>query len=144
MRHTQPVPTAHTIMLHQRRMASCEPPPPRAAASPAASAATAAHTYGLLQHPLSRKDNASTSSDVLTAASRATALTVLIPGSTSTHMKVKVAATFGRKISPVWAYFTKLHRQLRPRDEAGQGRHATWVTETARSVVCTPTTEPRL
>ena len=62
----------------------------------------------------------------------------------TTLMKVNVAATFGQKTSPVWAYFTKLHRRFRPRDEPGQGRHATWVAETARSVVCTPTTVPRL
>ena len=41
----------------------------------------------LLQHPLSSKNNASTSSDILAAASHATAAAVLIPGSTSTHMK---------------------------------------------------------
>ena len=60
--------------------------------------------YTLLQHPLSSKDNASTSSDILAAASHATAPAVLIPGSTSTHLKVNVAATFGQRISPVWAY----------------------------------------
>ena len=42
--------------------------------------------YTLPQHPLSSKDNASTSSDILAAASHATAAAVLIPGSTSTHM----------------------------------------------------------
>ena len=67
--------------------------------------------YTLLQHPLSIKDNASTSSDILLAASHATAAAVLMPGSTSTHMKVNVAATFGQKMSPVWSYFTKLHRR---------------------------------
>ena len=72
------------------------------------------------------------------------AAAVLIPGSTSAHMKVNVAATFGQKISPVWAYFTKLHRRFRPRDESGQERHAACVAETARSVVCTPTTVSRL
>ena len=41
----------------------------------------------LLEHPLSSKDDASTSSDILAAASQATAAAVLIPGSTSTHMK---------------------------------------------------------
>ena len=76
--------------------------------------------YTLLQHPLSSKGNASTSSDILAAASHATAPAVLIPSSTSTHMKVNVAATFGQKMSPVWAYFTKLHRWFRPRDESGQ------------------------
>ena len=100
--------------------------------------------YTLLQHPLSSKDNASTSSDILAAASHATAAAVLIPGSTSTHMKVNVAATFGQKMSPIWAYFTKLHRRFRPRDESGQERHAACVAETASSVVCKPTTVPRL
>ena len=41
----------------------------------------------LLQNPLSSKDNAGTSSDILAAAFRATAAAVLIPGSTSTDMK---------------------------------------------------------
>ena len=57
--------------------------------------------YTLLQHPLSSKGNASTSGDILAAASHATAAAVLIPGSTSTHMKVYVAATFGQKMSPI-------------------------------------------
>ena len=65
--------------------------------------------YTLLQHPLSSKDNASTRIDILVPASHATAAAVLIPVSTSTHMKVNVAATFGQKMSPVWAYFTRLH-----------------------------------
>ena len=89
--------------------------------------------YTLLQHPLSSKDNASTSGDIFTAASHATAASAaLIPGSTSTHIKVNVAATFGQKMSSVWAYFTKLHRRFRPRDEPGQERHAACVDETAR------------
>ena len=67
-----------------------------------------------------------------------------MPGSTWTHMKVNVAATFVQKMSPVWAYFMKLHRRFRPWDEPGQERHAACVAETARSVVCTPTTVPRL
>ena len=98
----------------------------------------------LLQHPLSSKDNASRSSFILAAASHATAAAVLIPVSTSTHMKVNVAATFSQKMSPIWAYFPKLHRWFRPRDEPGQERHAASVADTARSVVCTPTTVPRL
>ena len=74
--------------------------------------------YTLLQYPLSSKDNSSTSSDILEAASHATAAAaVLIPGWTSTHMKVNVVATLGQKMSPVWAYFTKLHRRFRPWDE---------------------------
>ena len=52
----------------------------------------------LLQHPLSSKYNATTSSDILAVASHATAATVLIPGSTSTHMKVNVAASFGQEM----------------------------------------------
>ena len=98
--------------------------------------------YTLLQHPLSSKDNASTRSDILEAACHATAAAVLIPGSTSTHKKVNVAATFGQKMSPIWAYFTKLHRRFRPWDDPEQERRAAYVAETARSVVCTPTTVP--
>ena len=98
--------------------------------------------YTLLKHPLSSKDNASTSSDILAPASHATAAAaVLIPGSTSTHMKPRC---FVQKMSPVWAYFTKIHRRFRPRDEPGQERHAACVAETARSVVSTPTTVPML
>ena len=107
-------------------MASCGTPPPSAAAIPAAAAATAAARAAAapgsaeIHAALSSKDNAGTSSDILAAASHATSAAVLIPGSTSTHMKVKVAASFGQKMSPVWAYFTKLHRRFRPRDEPGQ------------------------
>ena len=43
----------------------------------------------LLKHPLPSKYDASTSSDILAAASHATAAAVLIPGSTSTHMKLR-------------------------------------------------------
>ena len=100
--------------------------------------------YTLMQYPLSSKDNTSTSSDTLAAAPHATAAAVLIPRSTSTHVQVNVAATLGQKMSPVGAYFTKLHRRFRPRDQPGQERHASCVAETARSVVCTPTTVPRL
>ena len=83
--------------------------------------------YTLLQLPLSSKDDASTSSDILAAGFHATAAAALIPGSTSTHMKVNVAATLVQKMSSVWAYFTKLHRRFRPRDEPGQERHAACV-----------------
>ena len=55
----------------------------------------------LLQHPKRGTEYASTSSDILAAAAHATAASVLIPGSTSTPMKVNVAATFGQKMSPV-------------------------------------------
>ena len=84
-------------------MASCGPPPPRAAATPAAAAtaaARAAATPGAAAiHAAATpsKDNASTSSDILAAAPHATAAAVLIPGSTSTHMKVNVAATSVRR-----------------------------------------------
>ena len=43
--------------------------------------------YALMQHPLSSKYISSASSDILAAASHATAAAVLIPGSTSTHME---------------------------------------------------------
>ena len=99
--------------------------------------------YTLLQHPLSSKDNASTSNDILAAASHATAAAVFISGSTTMHMKVNVAATFDPKMSPAWAYFTKLHRRFSSRDEPGQ-EHAACAAETARGVVCTPTTVSRL
>ena len=100
--------------------------------------------YTLLQHPLSSKDKSSPSSDILAAASHATAAAVLISGSTSTHMKVNVAATFGKNVSPVWAYLSKLHRRFRPRDEPGQGSLAAFLAKTARGVVCTPIKVPRL
>ena len=100
--------------------------------------------YTLLHHPLSSKDNASTSSDILAVASHDTAAAVLIPGSKSTHMKVSVAATVGQKMSAVWAYITKLHRRFRPPDEPGHERQAACVAETARSVACTHATVPRL
>ena len=64
-------------------MGSYGPSPPPAAATPGAAAI---YRVTLLQHPLSSKDNASTSSDILAAVSQATAAAVLIPGSTSTPM----------------------------------------------------------
>ena len=94
-------------------MASCGPPP-RAAQHPVLL------QFTLLQHPLSSKYNASTSSDILAAASHATAAAILVPGSTSALMKVNVAAIFGQKMSPVWVYFTKSHRRFRPRDDQGK------------------------
>ena len=100
--------------------------------------------YTLLQCPLPSKDYASKRSDILAAVSHATAAAVFIPGSTSTRMKVNVAASFGQKMSLIWAYVTKLHWRFRLRDEPGQERHAACVAGTARSVVCTPTTVPRL
>ena len=104
--------------------------------------------YTLLQHPLSSKDNASTSSDILAAALQAVTFWRRLPRYNSsrphpwfgidTHVKVNVAATFGQKMSPVWAYSATLHRRFRPRDEPGQERHAPCVAETARSAVCIP------
>ena len=133
-------------------MAPCGPPPPRAAAARAAAAATAAARAAAKPGATAIHAAATSSieqiyrqySDVLAATSHATAAAVLISGSTSTHMKANVAATFGEKMFPAWAYFTKLHRRFRPRGEPGQERHAACVAETARSVVCTPSTVPRL
>ena len=53
--------------------------------------------YTLLPHPLSSKDSASTSSDILAAGSHATAaeVAVLISGSTSTQHKGERRCTFG-------------------------------------------------
>ena len=54
--------------------------------------------YVLLQQPLSSKDTPvqAVTCYILAAVSHATpAVGVLIPGSTSTHMKVNVAGTFG-------------------------------------------------
>ena len=97
--------------------------------------------YTLTQYPLSSKDNASTSCDILaSAASHVTTAAVLIPGLTSIHMKVNVAAYFSQKMSPGWTHLTKLHRRFCPRGEPGRERHPACVAETARSVVCTPTT----
>ena len=39
-------------------------------------------------------------------------IVLLTPGSTTTHSKVKVAHTFGREISSLWGYFTKLSTAL--------------------------------
>ena len=68
-----------------------------------------------------------------------------IPGSTTTHTKVNVAAAFGQKMSPAWAYFTKFSPAV---PTAGRTRartsNAPWVAKTAWSVLCTPTTAPRL
>ena len=79
MRHTYPVHTTHTFLLHQRlgRMASCGPPPIRAVATPAAvaaaaaaAAARAAATPGsaaihAAATPSIEQDNASTSSHLV-------------------------------------------------------------------------------
>ena len=62
------------------------------------------------------KDNAS---DRLAGASHATAA-VHIPGSTTTHTKVNVAATFGQEMSPVWANFTDVLTGGSVRDEPGK------------------------
>ena len=98
--------------------------------------------YTLMQYPLSSKYNANTSSDIMAAASHATSAAVLIPG--SIHKNVNVAAIVSQKMPPVSTYFTKLHRRFCPRGEPGRERHAACVAETARSVVCTPTSTPSL
>ena len=154
MRHITRVPTTHTILLHQRlgRMASCGPPPPRAAATPAAAAATAAaraaatpsaaaiHRVTLLQHPLSSKYNASTSSDILAAASQATAAAVLIPGSTSTHMKRR--CNFRSEDVPCLGLLHEVAPAVPSAGRTRQERHAACVAKTARRVVCISTTLP--
>ena len=93
-------------------MASCGLLPPRAAATPAAAAGTAAArasvTPGGAPMPaaatLYREQITSVPSTAiffnLAAGSHATAAAVPIPSSTSTHMTVHVAATFGQKMSP--------------------------------------------
>ena len=55
---------------------------------------------------LSSEKSNDSASDRLAGAPPVTAA-VLIPGSTTTHTKVNVAATFGQKMSPVWANFRK-------------------------------------
>ena len=106
--------------------------------------------FTLLQHSLSSKDNASTRGDILAAASHATAAAVLILGSTSTHMnlKAKVASTFGQKMSPIWASGPTSRSctggSVRGTNQGKNERHAACFAETARSVVCTPITVPRL
>ena len=62
----------------------------------------------LLQHLLSVcfPNGTKYASDLPAGGSHATAA-VLSPGSTTTHTKVNVTATFGQKMSPVWAYFKK-------------------------------------
>ena len=63
--------------------------------------------YRLLQHLLLSICHPKGSKiDRLAGVSHATAA-VLIPGSTTVHTKVNVAATFGQKVAPVWANFTK-------------------------------------
>ena len=131
-------------------MASGESPPPRAAATPAAAAKPAARSchcntrcgcntrccntfYRAKITPLQGVG-------FFWAASHDTAPADLISGSTLTYMKVNIAASFGDKMSPVWAYFTRLHRPFRPREDSGQERHAACVAKIAKSVVCTPIT----
>lgn len=73
-----------------------------------------------------------------------TGAVLIIVVSTSTHMQADVATTFGPKMSRITAYFTTFHKRYVSRDEPRQLRHDAWVAETARSVVCTPTTLLRL
>ena len=77
-------------------------------------------------------------SDRLAGASHATAA-VLTPGSTTTRMKVNVAATFGQNMSPVWANIrTFIRRSVRT--EPGKNVNPACIAKTARTVLCTPTT----
>ena len=55
------------------------------------------------------KDNAS---DLLAGASHTSAEVLIISGSTATHSKVNVDATFGQEMSPALAYFTKFSREV--------------------------------
>ena len=119
-------------------MASCGPPSPRAAATPGDAAIHAAAT------PLPSKDNASTSSDILAADSHAKAAAVLIPGSTSNTHEGERRCNFRSEYVPCLGLLMNLHRRFRSPDEPGQERHAACVAETASSVVCKPTTVPRL
>ena len=88
------------------------PPPPPAATPPAATpcaaampaAAAAAAPAAAATSPdidLSSEEGKYNAIDLLAGS-----VAVLIPGSTTTHTKVNVAAAFGRKMSPAWAYFT--------------------------------------
>ena len=75
-----------------------------AAAVPAAVTKAAVRTPAIDLSSEESKDN--TTSGLSAGVSHAAAA-VLIPGSTTIHTKVNVAATFGQKMSPVWAYSTK-------------------------------------
>ena len=123
------------------------PPPPSAFATPAAAAAAPAAAIpgaepatakpAIDRSPEECNDNAS---DLWAGASHDTAA-VPVTGSTTKHTKLHVAAIFCQKMSPVWAYVTKLHRRGSVRRKE---RHAACGAETARSVVCAPTTVTRL
>ena len=152
-------PTTHYYQhyLHHQRpgpMASVPkggpPPPPAAApaaatpgaaATPAAAAPVAAPAAAITPAiDLSSEEGKDNASDLLAGS-----VAVFIPGSTTTHTKVNVAAAFGQKMSPAWAYFTKFSPAV---PTAGRTRartsNAPWVAKTAWSVLCTPTTAPRL
>ena len=71
--------------------------------------------YTLFTQRVSSKFTAVQVVNFFWAASHATAEKFLICDSTSSHMKVNIAATLGQ-MSPVRAYFAKSHRQFRQRD----------------------------
>ena len=96
--------------------------------------------YAPLQHPLSSKDNACTSSDILAAASQATAAAVLIPGSTSTHVKHR--CNFRSEDVPCLGLLHEVAPAVPSAGRTRQERHAACVAKTARRVVCISTTLP--
>ena len=129
-------------------MASCGPPP-RAAATPAA--ATAVARAAATPGAAATHAAATSSIEQIERQYKQRYFGGGFPrySSSSPHPRFDIdthegESTCGQKMSPVWAYFTKLYRRFRPRDELGQKRHAACVAEMARSVACTPTTVPRL
>ena len=98
--------------------ATAPPPPPLppAAAFPAA-AVPAAATPAIDLASEESKDNAN---DLLAGTSLGRAA-ALVPGSTTTHTNVKLTATFGQKMSPVWAYFMRFW--LAVLSEPNQGKN---------------------
>ena len=73
---------------------------------------------------------------LLAGAPHATAA-VLAPGFTTTHMKVTVAATHGRKMPSVTKFSPAVPHGP---TTAKPSNNAAWVMETPRIVLCTPTT----
>ena len=133
-------------------MASCGPPP-RAAATPAAAAVTAAARAAATPGAAEIHATATPSIEQRYRQYKQLYFGGGFPrySSSCPHPGFDIAiqegerrSNYGQKMSPIWAYFTKLHRRFRPRDEPGQERHAAYVAGTAKSVVCTPTTVPRL
>lgn len=78
-----------------------------AAATPAAFASPSAATSAIIE--MSSEESKDYASDLLTPPAMAAA--VLIPCST-TSTQMNVAAIFGQKIYPVWAYFSKLSPEV--------------------------------